>query len=169
MEIERKWLIDPNRLPFPREGAEVWNVEQAYLAFSPCIRIRSVNDEHFFLTVKILPGTANGSLISREEYEFPIPRETYEDLRSKSAGTVLSKTRYRVPLGNGLTAETDIFHGELEGLAYLELEFPDEESAVSYPDPAGTLCDVSNDPAFTNGALARNGFPEAAGAMLHNR
>lgn len=168
MEIERKWLIDPQCPPLPLENAEIWQIEQAYLAFSPCIRVRSVNNACFFLTVKTLPATADGTLISREEYEFPISRGTYERLIKAAEGTVISKTRYRVPAGNGLIAETDIFHGALEGLAYLEIEFPDENSALSYPDPSGILCDVSNDPAFTNGALARNGFPETAKVILNN-
>jgi len=166
VEIERKWLIDKNNPPYALEGGEVWETEQAYLAFDPVIRIRSVNGTRFFLTVKSLPRGHEGSLLSREEYEIPIPRKTFENLRKKAEGTVLSKTRYRVCIGDNLLAETDFFHGELEGLAYLEIEFPDEKTARDFPDPPGVLMDVSDDPLFTNAALARRGYPERAKIIL---
>lgn len=169
MEIERKWLIDAKHPPYPLEGSEVWRVEQAYLAFEPAIRIRSVNDERFFLNVKTLPPDCGAELIRREEFEVPIPRETYKKLLKNAEGTVIFKTRYRTKITADLTAETDIFHGELTGLAYLEIEFPDEKSARAFQNPPGILCDVSDDFSFTNVALARDGFPAEAKKYLAER
>ena len=162
MEIERKWLIDPKNPPFSLQNAAISEMEQAYIAFDPSLRIRSVNGKAHYLTIKTLPADANGELLIREEYEIPISPAAYAGLLPKAEGTVIHKTRYRVPLAGGLTAEIDRFHGALTGLAYLEIEFPDAESALRYPDPPGVLRDVSNHPAFTNGALARDGYPAEA-------
>ena len=40
-----------------------------------------------------------------------------------------------MPLEDGLTAEIDLYDGELEGLVTAEIEFPDEETALAYDRP----------------------------------
>ena len=59
----------------------------------------------------------------REEYNLPLTKEAYEHLIVKADGTVISKTRYRIPIGNDLTAELDIFDGALNGVLLVKLKF----------------------------------------------
>ena len=58
--------------------------------------------------------------------------------------------------------EIDIFSGALEGLAYLEIEFPDIESAALYPTPVWAVADVTQDLRFKNSSLAQHGLPETS-------
>ena len=157
MEIERKWLIKPEKIPYDLSALERERIEQSYVSFYPTIRIRKINDEQYVLTVKTKPESAEGQL-ARNEYEMPLSRAEYESLERQRKGGIVAKTRYLHPVGE-LTEEIDIFSGELEGLAYLEIEFPDEQSAESYPDPSWVEKDVSCDYRYKNSTLAEKGMP----------
>ena len=162
-EIERKWLISAGRVPYDLTRAEKQTMEQAYVSFDPTIRIRRINDgERHVLTVKARSG--NGSALVRREEEFDISAESYAFLMRKHEGCVLTKTRYKVRNADGYTEEIDIFEGDLAGLAYLEIEFPSVEKAAAYPSPSWVDKEVTEDPAFTNAALARFGRPPVSGA-----
>ena len=43
VEIEKKWLIDPNRIPYDLNAATVFEIEQTYINFSPEMRVRRLN------------------------------------------------------------------------------------------------------------------------------
>lgn len=159
METERKWLLAAAEKPFEESSAEKWEIVQGYLAFTPTVRVRSVNGETFILTVKSAPLSKDG--LSREETEFPLPEETFRSLVKKCEGTLIEKTRYRVKRPDGLTEEFDYFHGALEGLRYLEVEFPSETEALSFVPPVYVGREVTADKNYTNGALARHGMPAA--------
>ena len=56
------------------------------------------------------------------------------------------KTRYFVPLGDGLTAEVDVYEGDLDGLVTAEVEFPDEAArAAPSTRRTGSGDDVTDD------------------------
>ena len=147
LEIERKYLISRDRLPENHTDHPHWELEQAYIITEPVLRIRKKNDE-YILTYKG-PG-----FMSRREEEFPLTKEAYEKLLTKTEGTVISKTRYRLPEKNGLTIELDIFHKDFDGLILAEVEFPDEDSANSYIPPEWFLRDVTNEGTFHNSSLS---------------
>lgn len=154
-EIERKWLLDPDHIPFDlSSAARTEKIEQAYISFRPTIRIRSVNGSKFILTVK--SGSIKGQL-ARQEYELELTGAEFDELMKKCEGSVIRKTRYCFPAENGLTVELDVFEGEFTGLVYMEIEFPDEESAKAYPTPSFAMKDVSDDKNYTNAALAKQG------------
>lgn len=157
MEIERKWLVEKSEIPYNLEKLEHLEIEQAYISFSPVIRIRSINNKRFILTTKSSAGTE--SFLSRNEAEIEISAEEYSLLMKKSDGRIISKTRYLFERDDKLLEEIDIFEGGLAGLCYLEIEFPDEETAIKFPSPEWTIKDVTADKKFTNGSLARNGMP----------
>lgn len=50
--------------------------------------------------------------------------------------------------------EIDIFSGDLEGLAYLEIELVDMEGANNYSTPDWVIRDVTTDLPYKNGYLA---------------
>lgn len=160
MEIERKWLIAKEKIPYPLETLPCIRIEQQYISFSPTIRIRKINGgERYVMTVKVKPEKGNQDL-EREEYEFPISEEEYANLLPLAQGKTIVKDRFVNILPTGFREEIDIFHGELEGLAYLEIEFPDVAAATEYPNPDWVIRDVTAEKCFKNAALARDGMPD---------
>ena len=132
MEIERKFLIDPAKIPFSLESFDVRIIEQGYLCTGPVVRIRRDN-EKYELTYK------SGGLMKRREENLPLSKSAYEHLREKVDGRLIQKKRYMIPLEHtevpGLVIELDVFEGNLAPLILAEVEFPNEESAFSIEAP----------------------------------
>ena len=157
-EIERKWLIRQEDIPYDLSQAEKYEIFQTYLNFSPEIRVRNINDSEYILTIKC--DTALKGFV-REEHEWLISKEEYDNLLNKKEGNTINKTRYILEDEKGIEMEIDIFSGDLEGLAYLEIEFVDTESANNYLAPDWVIKDVTTDLSYKNGHLARYGIPES--------
>lgn len=148
MEIERKFLPDPDKLPFQPEDFPCRKIEQGYLCTEPVVRIRRDNDD-YFLTYK------SKGLMVREEYNLPLTREAYVHLKQKIDGRLIVKKRYVIPLENNLALELDIFENDLAPLVIAEIEFPDEASARAYRAPAWLGEDVTLSPLYHNSTLSR--------------
>lgn len=148
MEIERKFLINMDQLPFRPEDYPCRHIEQGYLCTAPVVRIRRDNDD-YFLTYK-----SKGHMV-REEYNLPLTKEAYCHLLPKADGRIISKKRFMIPLGSNLTLELDIFEGELAPLVLAEIEFPDENSARSYCPPEWLGEDVTYSALYHNSTLSR--------------
>ena len=132
MEIEKKYLI--HKLPENLETYPRKKIQQAYLCTNPVVRIRK-QDEEYILTYK------GKGLMVREEYNLPLNRDAYEHLLQKADGIVLTKTRYLLPLPQGLTIELDVFDAPYENLRLAEVEFSSEEEANSlFPANITTAC-----------------------------
>ena len=138
MEIERKYLID--KLPFDVTAYPSHEIEQAYLNTEPVVRVRR-QDDSYYLTYK------SKGLMAREEYNLP--------LNAEADGNVLTKTRYKIPLGDHLTIEIDIFHGKFEGLILAEVEFPTIEEAESFQPPEYFGKDVTFSTEYHNSTLSQ--------------
>lgn len=152
MEIERKWLIDINNIPYDLNKLEKLEMEQAYISFSPTIRIRKVSNIHkYYLTVKS-KGIENG--LAHEEYEIEISKKEYDNLLKKIESIILSKTRYVITIGKYLY-EIDIFHNEYEGLAYVEIEFETICEAKKFKAPSWFKKELTGDKRFTNAGLSK--------------
>ena len=111
------------------------------------MRIRRQDDD-YYLTYK------SKGLMIREEYNLPLTQKTYEHLRGKSDGYLITKTRYQIPLPEELTIELDVFHGKYEGLFLAEVEFPDESSAQNFVPPDWFGEDVTFSSRYHNSTLA---------------
>ena len=160
MEIERKWLIRKERIPFNLDSCEKMHIDQLYVSFSPVIRIRNVDyGSKYVLTIKTVSPRIDPEL-AKNEYETEITEKEYLELVKISQGNLISKTRFVVKVENGLKYEIDFFEGSLSGLAYLEIEFPDEGHALHFPDPDWVEYDVTYRPEFKNSALAKYGMPK---------
>ncbi len=152
-EVERKFL-----LPAAPEGLDAHPAKalaQGYLAIDPAgaeVRVRRKDDETL-MTVKLGIGLVRG------EEEFAVGAERFERLWAMTDGRRVVKTRYLVPLDDGLTAEVDIYDGELAGLVTAEVEFPDEDAALAYAPPAWLGEDVTGDARYANQTLATDGIP----------
>lgn len=146
MEIERKYLV--SRLPENLDQYQVRLLEQGYLCTGPTVRIRQDNDR-YELTYK------SWGLLAREEYNLPLTAESYAHLLTKVDGRVIRKRRYMVPLNEELTAELDVFEGELAPLMLVEVEFKDTESALAFEAPDWFGDDVTFSGLYQNSRLSR--------------
>lgn len=146
MEIERKFL--PKYIPEGIDAYEHHHIEQGYLATNPVVRVRK-SDEQYYLTYK------GSGMMAREEYNLPLTDESYNHLIKKADGNIISKTRYLIPLNNGLTAELDIFEGVFLGMLLVEVEFPSVEEAEAFMPPDWFGEDVTYDKKYHNSYLSR--------------
>lgn len=176
MEIERKYLI--NTLPDNLNSYPFRIIEQGYLSTEPVVRIRRDNDD-YILTYK------SKGLMVREEYNLPLTPDSYEHLKEKIDGRLISKKRYMIPLSSkettkihslepltgpdyierehaasgqpepDLTIELDVFSGELAPLILAEVEFPDEESANNFVPPYWFGEDVTFSTKYHNSRLSQ--------------
>jgi adenylate cyclase len=154
-EIERKFMVKMDRLPFDLRGQVGAAIEQGYLATeeTASVRLRR-QDDRCLLTVK------TGSDMVRGEYEIDLDPGRFAILWPATSGRRLRKVRYRLPIGER-TAELDIFEGALAGLALVEVEFPDRRSAKDFRPPAWFGREVTEAPEYTNARLASEGLPRA--------
>lgn len=148
MEIERKFLI--SELPENLKDYPCHQIEQGYLCTQPVVRIRR-QDDSYYLTCK-----SSGMMI-REEYNFPLTAESYEHLKAKADGLIITKKRYCIPYQN-YTIELDIFEGDTAPLVLAEVEFPTEEEAVNFIPPEWFTEDVTQSGLYHNSYLSRHGY-----------
>lgn len=156
MEIERKYLIQKENIPFSPEQYPCRHIEQGYLCTGPVVRIRRDNDD-YILTYK------SKGLMVREEYNLPLTKDAYEHLKKKTDGRLIVKDRYVIPLHQAdapgqpsdLNIELDFFAGDLAGLILAEVEFPDENAANHFVPPSWFGEDVTFSSRYHNSALSR--------------
>ena len=159
-EIERKWLIRKRDIPYNLEGSNmhVYDIQQTYLCFEPEMRVRNYNNgESYEFTIK--DNLTEDGLV-RDEYNLEITKEEYTNLLRKQEGFTIHKTRYQF-YEDGQLIAIDIFHDDLDGLAYMEIEFPSKEESDNFQDPDWVIKDVTDDVNYKNGHLARFGIPES--------
>lgn len=149
IEIERKFLVASDAWrALARQPGTV--MRQGYLAAGgpglPSLRIR-IAGPAAFLTVKGPGGKV------RAEFEYPIPQADAEAMLALSPLAVLSKTRFEVE-HEGHLWTVDEFHAPaaLQGLVLAEVELAD--LATDPPLPGWLGAEVTDDPRFTNAALA---------------
>lgn len=146
MEIERKFI--PVNLPDDLDQYKHHKIEQAYLNTAPVVRIRKQDDE-YFLTYK------GGGMMAREEYNLPLNETSYQHLLTKADGNIITKTRFLIPIHDGLTAELDIFEGKFAGMLLVEVEFDSVEQANSFTPPEWFGQDVTRDGRYHNSYLSK--------------
>lgn len=153
MEIERKFAV--LKLPDNLNQYEVEHIEQGYLCIKPTVRIRKSNFEYSLNYKWKKKGIVEGVAIQNIEYTMPLTEKNYNVLLKKIEYNLLIKDRYKIPLDDGLIAELDIFHGNLEGLVFLEVEFPSVEKSETFSIPDWFGKDVTFDQRFDNTSLSK--------------
>lgn len=155
MEIERKYVT--NYLPGDLEQYQSKKIEQGYLCHNPILRIRKSNED-YYLTYKSkfgLEKKESNSAIINNEVELPLTKKAFQSLKLKIDHHMIYKTRYLIPIQDGLTAELDVFEGLLSGLMFVEVEFPDELSANEFVPPNWIGKELTSDRRFSNYHLAQ--------------
>ena len=149
-EIERKFLVDPAKLPSLPEPNRI---RQGYIpAQDITVRVR-INNGQAFLTLK---GKAEG--LSRSEFEYPIPADDAKEILSELCiHPLIEKKRYLIPF-KGHTWEVDVFEGENSGLIIAEIEL--KEEAETFTLPEWVTQEVSYDPKYRNSNLIISPYSE---------
>jgi len=150
MEIEKKYLV--KNIPANLHLYEKKEIIQGYISIDPTIRLRKSDDE-YFLTIK-----GKGHL-KREEMEFRLTKEQFENLWAKVDSATINKTRYYIPLENNLIAELDIYHKDLNNLLTVEVEFDSEKASEYFIPPEWFGEDVTHDSRYKNNNIAVYGIP----------
>jgi adenylate cyclase len=151
IEIERKFLVDKDKLPSLPIGKKM---SQGYIPTQneTTVRVR-IQDQDAFLTLK---GVAEG--ISRSEFEYSIPLPEAKSMLSEFCqGGCVEKTRYEID-HDGLVWELDIFSGKNQGLIVAEVELTSEDQAFSKPNWA-TL-EVSAQKKYSNFSLMQTPYSQ---------
>src|SRR5207342_1264410 len=149
-EIERKFLLD--RPPDQIRGRAGKRIEQGYVTSRESVEVRLRKlDEQRLLTAKLGQGE------TRIEVEIPLGTNQFDALWPLTEPRRLRKTRYRVPLGEGLEAEVDVYEGVLAGLVSAEVEFDSEQQSRGFRPPAWLGQEVTGDRRYSNQSLALEG------------
>lgn len=145
MEIERKYLLKklPNNLDTYRHR----HLEQGYLCTAPVVRIRK-DDDRYELTYK------SGGMMVRQEYNLLLTKDSYEHLKKKVDGRLITKKRYMIPYEKYMI-ELDVFENDLAPLVLAEVEFETEEEANSFTPPEWFGKDVTFSKAYHNSVLSQ--------------
>lgn len=164
-EIERKYLV--KYMPERFYAYDHMELEQAYLSFGDDTdkvvtglekRIRQMRRgmlERYFYTEK-----SDGTLM-RSESELEITQKEFKSLCAQVVSKFVKKARYYIPIANDtLTAELDVYHGELLGLVTVEVEFRSLEESESFVAPDWFGDEITEDKRYKNKNLAKNGKPE---------
>ncbi len=154
LEIENKYLLSYEKaIAFLKNlnNYETHKIVQIYIKIfkNNIKRIRKI-DDRYILTIK------KGSGRVRKEFENDISKKKFDKLSRKKIGNKIKKTRYVFYMENH-KFELDIFKGKLKGLAYLEIEFNNEQEMKNFILPKElkdiVLKDVSSDINYTNSSL----------------
>ena len=157
LEIERKFLIArPDEALLRPLCTARRDIRQAYLTpgghgETRRIRCAVTNGEaHYFYTEK-----QRITAVTRIEREHEIAQEEFDALFAErdAALRVIEKTRWCVPFG-GHTLEIDIFPFWSDR-AFCEAELSSEDEPLPLPDWLHVYREVTEDPRYTNRALAR--------------
>ena len=159
LEIEKKWVIDKDKIPYDLSKADCFEITQTYINYAPEIRVREIKSNGMTWYMMAIKRYVNEEALTREESDFYITKEEYEHTVVKGLDNTIYKKRYQFDV-DGLTYAVDIFEGNLDGLAYLEIEFESEELANSFETPDWIIKNVTNDRRFKNQELAQFGMPE---------
>lgn len=145
-EIERKYAVKyiPENINFDK----IINIEQFFIYHDKrtLIRLRkiaeinntlNVNTEYIYTlkTTGDIQYDNSYSMGRKYEIESNIEEKEYSSLIGRKISNTINKTRIVIPIPNKLKAEIDVFHGYLEGLITVEVEFEDLNQANNFLKP----------------------------------
>lgn len=143
-ECERKFLVTDDT--YKTLASTHFFIRQGYLCKDSqrSVRVRLSRDKTF-LTIKANLGT---SRMTHFEWEKEIDIADGMALLQLCLPELIEKTRWIVPVEDGLKWEIDEFEGRLKGLVVAEIELEDERQTFSLPPFIGR--EVTEDERYYN-------------------
>ncbi len=151
-EIEKKYLLSGLPSGISDGGVEIF---QGYLSTGdPEVRVRSKGGQ-YFVTRK------GGEGLIRSEDEKEVSKAVFDILWPATVNARVEKRRFKIVGADGLTWEIDEYYGDLWGLYTAEVELPSSDTDAEMPEVIANvlICDVTEDKAYKNKALAVSGLP----------
>lgn len=153
LEIERKWLVDLEKIPtnFIDESKSV-KIRQGYVFSNEnsSLRVRESDlgwRQNYYVTIKV------GSGLVRTEIENIIDKGTFEALWEQTIGSRIEKIRFV-----NKDIELDFFEGDCKGLIVVEIEFLNQSAALAFNAPDWFGKEVTCDGEYTNAELSKKGW-----------
>ncbi|WP_315765813.1 MULTISPECIES: CYTH domain-containing protein [unclassified Bradyrhizobium] len=156
VEIERKFLVKNDTWRDQATHSERLRDGLVAREHDLKVRIRCYGDR----TTLCVKGGRQG--ISREEFEYEIPREHAAAIFAHCGGRILEKTRYYVPGQSGIW-QVDVYQDVLDGVVIAEIELPSESATVDLPDWVGE--EITGNPRYSKSNLLAEG-PRALRAIV---
>lgn len=148
MEIERRWMVAgwPETGTLLKEEA----MKQGYITVDPSVRIREgslLSPEGKPLKTISMLNFKQGHGIARQEIEFQIPPERFEELETFIGLPLITKLRRTYELADGSHLEVNLVdQGMPSEFWYAEVEFSSVEDARAWnPDAVGLADYLSDD------------------------
>lgn len=150
MEIERKFLVkDLKDLDLTQYKSKHIVQDYLYSDIFTIVRKRKITVENktkYTYTIK-----TDKTNYSVNELEKDITEQEYSNIPINPDNTQLSKTRYIIPYEK-YKIELDVFENEYEGVIFAEVEFPNEDEAISFKIPKWFDKELSS--SITNSMMA---------------
>ena len=152
LEIERKYLVKDDS--YKQLATQQIPILQGYLHTGDncSVRIRRWADTAY-LTIKSHVGAGE---LARYEIEKEVSVEEAIILLGMCISGKIEKTRWIVPMADGLVCEVDEFFGDNAGLVMAEVELSDKDQAFDKPAFLGE--EVTNDGRYYNSYLSRHPY-----------
>ncbi len=156
VERERRWLCRQ----VPREHiVRPEAITDLYVTGSR-LRLREARPSDGAAPMLRISRKADADIHTRLISSIYLPEEEYALLAASLRGVRIKKLRHRLrsPIP-GVRMAIDEFQAELSGLILAEAEFETDALLASFPIPAFSVREVTDDPRFTGAALAQSGLP----------
>lgn len=154
IESERSWLVKK----LPAKGLDLYEkvwIVQSYTTNG--LRLRRYDDTFELTQKKVID---KNDLSRREESTLFLTRKEYDILDKAAGSRRLYKTRYKIPLENGLIAELDIFEEALQGFMKVEVEFVNDLDRANFQPPVWFGREITNQDWQQNSYLAGRSFQD---------
>ena len=155
IELERTFLVKflPPQVKEAR-SKEMVDIYYPNSSAHPTIRLRK-NGERYELTKK---EPIEGDTTRMLEQTIELRKNEFDEF-SKLSGRKLEKIRYYFPY-DGLTAELDVFQGDLKGLVLADFEFASQKEKESFQMPVFCLAEVNHEERLAGGMLGGKKFED---------
>ncbi len=161
LEFEKTYLL--KTVPSDLTNCDSIVIEDRYVPQSvdhPVLRLRRYGD-WLGLTKKYPVQGSDSS--TQYEHTIVLNPDEYAALAGLPAKTFV-KRRYYYPLGR-VTAEIDVYQGQLQGLATVDVEFATEDDKQSFLPPDFCGPDVTQDSLIAGGMLAGKSYNDIADGL----
>lgn len=152
LEIEKKYLVHQHLLPKLGIGERM---VQGYLSQTPSVRFRIIG-RSMVITIKDYYSRSR-----RFELETPakeITDDEIQKLRTLAISPPIVKVRHKIIDGQGLIWEIDVYEGENQGLVTVDVELPEEDHPILFPEWVANENEITGDLRYTNLNLGRKPF-----------
>lgn len=156
VERERRWLC--RHVP-PARFVQTEAITDLYVTGAR-LRLREARPIGGGTPLLRLSRKADVDVHTRLITSIYLPEEEFALLAATLPGVRITKLRHRLQPLPGVKMLVDEFQGTLAGLILAEAEFETPEALAAFPMPDFSHHEVTDDPRYSGGSLAKNGAPK---------